>query len=251
LVNAFTYVTNGVKEHIITPVENVMKDVFGRGNHNVNAELLVSQEDINIAKNTITEFLENLLASGDITAEKKKEILGTIELGNSTALLELMNQLWNSGFLNKSKFFTSAFLWSQFKILTIGKQLQEKFANIEKQYIGIGKIAVLTPAVLSSWFAHGRYQAFTTKDYSSIRRALIDINSLFVDTAKPLDDESYGKMLYVIYNLKKRAEKDVPLVDRADFIQDLERIESKEFDVAAKRRIIEDMFRKYSFLKLA
>ena len=44
--------------------------------------------------------------------------------------------------------------------------------------------------------------------------------------------------------------KGVPVNDRTDFINDLNRIELKEFNVAAKRAIVEDMFRKYSFLKL-
>ena len=59
-------------------------------------------------------------------------------------------------------------------------------------------------------------------------------------------------MVYLLYNLKKLAEKDLPQKNniRADFLQDLENIESKEFDVAAKRRIVDDMFRKYSFLEL-
>lgn len=83
-----------------------------------------------------------------------------------------------------------------------------------------------------------------------MRRALLEINSLFVDQTKPLDDERYGKMIYLIYNLKRRARKDLSQKGnlQAEFLEDLERIESKEFDSAAKRRIIDDMFRKYSFL---
>jgi hypothetical protein len=251
LSNAFAYVTNSVKEYVITPVENVMKDVFGRGNHNVSNELLVSQEEITIAQNTIAKFLAELVSSGDITVEQEKMMLSTIESGKSESLYALMNELWDKGLFYKSKFLTSSLLWGEFKFLMTGKRLQEKLANIENQYIGIGKIAVLTPTLLSSWLAYRSYTALTEKDYAPIRRALIDINSLLVDATRSLDDEQYGKMLYLIYDLKKRAAVDVPVTDRVDFINDLHRIESKEFNVAAKRAIVDDMFRKYSFLKLS
>jgi hypothetical protein len=82
--------------------------------------------------------------------------------------------------------------------------------------------------------------------------ALLEISSLFVDQTKPLDDFEYGKMIYLLYNLKEKAKKELPTKDnvRNDFIKDLERVESREFDSAAKRRIIKDMFKKYSFLGL-
>jgi hypothetical protein len=120
----------------------------------------------------------------------------------------------------------------------------------QKQFAGVSKLVLLTPAVLTGLLLYAGYQRLPSKNYSPIRRALIDINSLFVDQSKPLDDERYGKMVYLLYNLKKLAEKDLPQKKnlRAEFLQDLEKIESKEFDVAAKRRIVDDMFRKYSFL---
>lgn len=122
----------------------------------------------------------------------------------------------------------------------------------QKQFAGVSKLVLLTPAVLTGMLAYAGYQNLPTKNYSPIRRALLEINSLFVDQSKPLDDEHYGKMLYLLYKLKRLAEKDLPQRKniRAEFLQDLENVESKEFDVAAKRRIIDDMFRKYSFLGL-
>jgi hypothetical protein len=59
-------------------------------------------------------------------------------------------------------------------------------------------------------------------------------------------------MIYLLYNIKEMAEKDVSARGnvRDDFIHDLERIESREYDSAAKRRIIKDMFKKYNFLGL-
>jgi len=122
----------------------------------------------------------------------------------------------------------------------------------QKQFAGVSKLVLLTPALLTGALAYAGYQNLPTKNYNPIRRALLEINSLFVDQSKPLDDERYGKMLYLLYKLKRLAEKDLPQKKniRAEFLQDLDNIESKEFDVAAKRRIIDDMFRKYSFLGL-
>lgn len=121
----------------------------------------------------------------------------------------------------------------------------------KRDFKGVRDLLLLTPAALISLLTYAGYRKFRAQDYTPIRRALIDINSLFVDQTKPLDDERYGKMIYLVYNLKKQAEKIVPVADRNDFIEDLNKIESKEFDVAAKRRIIDDMFRKYSFLKMS
>jgi hypothetical protein len=138
--------------------------------------------------------------------------------------------------------------------LSATAQMEKALLNFitkqQKQFAGVSKLVLLTPAVLTGVLAYGAYQQLPTKNYSPIRRALLEINSLFVDQSKPIDDERYGKMLYLLYKLKKLAEKDLPSKKniRAEFLQDLENVESKEFDVAAKRRIIDDMFRKYSFL---
>jgi hypothetical protein len=110
----------------------------------------------------------------------------------------------------------------------------------------------LTPAAFVGWLGYNSYKNLTAPVFGPIRRALVDVNSLFVDQSKQLNDEQYGKMTYLLYNLKKRAEKELTQKNniREDFIHDLERIESKEFNVAAKRAIVEDMFKKYSFLGL-
>jgi hypothetical protein len=128
----------------------------------------------------------------------------------------------------------------------------EQKKQYEQQYSAVGKVVLLIPAVLAAGTAYMAYQKLTEKNYGPLRRALVDINSLLVDPSKPLNDERYGKMLYLIYMLKNRAMKELPIKKntRADFIADLERIESPEYNVASKRAIIEDMFKKYSFLGL-
>jgi hypothetical protein len=130
------------------------------------------------------------------------------------------------------------------------------FDRLDKESQGIRNLALLAPAVLGvgvgAFGLSKVYGRLTKYDYGPIRLALVAISSLFVDTTKPLDDLDYGKMIFLIYNLKEKAKRELPVKGnvRNDFIKDLERVESREFDSAAKRRIIKDMFKKYSFLGL-
>jgi hypothetical protein len=235
ITNSLEGLKNSFMGYIVEPVQSLIKDVFVPTG--TQGDLLVSQENIKVAKESIKNFVNGL----SIPMDEKQKIMEDIALGKSGSFQALVDNIakgWN------------------YKRTIEGKNLLYEFILLQgaeraqKQSAGVIKIGFLTPALLSSWPAYKGYQRLTAKDYAPIRRALVDINSLFVDATKPLDDEQYGKMLYLVYNLKKRAEKDVPLNDRADFMQDLERVESKEFGVAAKRAIVEDMFRKYSFLKL-
>ena len=255
IVSSFDAVKKNFNNYIMDPIQNIVKDVFVGGVHKIDGELLVPQEDINVAKESIKKFInslsvkeESFTGRGDISREQKAMMLEDIALGKSDSFQAFMDNL-ASGWSPKKAVEATA-LFYKLLALQAGGRVQTQLSDIQRQYIGVGKIAVLTPAILSGWFAFKGYQAFVAKDYTQIRRALVDINYLFVDTTKPLDDEGYGKMIYLLYNLKKQAEKDVPLASRGDFIEDLNKIESKEFGVAAKRAIVEDMFRKYSFLKL-
>lgn len=246
---SFQSIKNNVTAYIVDPVQNVVKDVFRGGFTGVEGELLIPQENINAAQESIKKFVSDL----DIPDNIKKTVVKDIDLGQSSSFQLLLDDLipknrwspttWMNYVHGKS-------LLGQLLGGQAGGRVQKQLADIQKQYVGVGKIAVLTPALLSSWLAYRKYQSMLVKDYTPIRRALIDINSLFVDATRPLDDEQYGKMLYLVYDLKKRVVKGVPVNDRTDFINDLNRIELKEFNVAAKRAIVEDMFRKYSFLKL-
>lgn len=232
--NSLDALKNSFMNYIVDPVESIIKDVFV---HTGTEGLLVSRENIDVIKKSIENFVNN----SSISADEKQKIVEDIMLGNSGSFQAFVDSLASSWNIKK----TAEGKTLLYEFLTL-----QAAGRTQKQISGVAKIAVLTPALLSNWFAYRGYQALTLKDYTSIGRALVDINSLFVDATRPLDDEQYGKMLYLVYDLKKRAAKDVPLSDRVEFINDLNRVESKEFNVAAKRAIVEDMFRKYSFLKL-
>jgi hypothetical protein len=197
-----------------------------------------------IARSAMFDFLDRMEKASIIDDQEKIKIIADVAKGSNDEFRKFMNEKIMNSMWRTSWYATEG--WSIFAQLS-GE-------NIGKEISGVRNIALLAPAALMGLAGYygvsNIYQRFTAKDYAPMRRALIDIDSLFVDATRPLDDEQYGKMLYLIYDLKKRAAQDVPLNDRGDFINDLERVESKEFNVAAKRAIVDDMFRKYVFLKL-
>ena len=112
-------------------------------------------------------------------------------------------------------------------------------------------VAVLTPTIIVGWAGYNglskTYQWATARDYSPIRIALADVNSLLIESPMPLDDYDYGKLVYLVHKLRNKASS---LKDAlcSEFLADITKLESKRFDVAAKRGIVENMFNKYAFL---
>ena len=95
------------------------------------------------------------------------------------------------------------------------------------------------------------YNWMVARDYSSIRLALLDINSLFIESKTPLNDHDYGKLIYLLQGLKKQALRYLTRGDMLnDFLADIAKLESDKFDVETKRSIINNMFMKYPFLTL-
>lgn len=236
-----------IQKNVVSPVQALVTDVFLPGGQGSQANLLVSQSNLDAVYNSVENFLNNLPrgkwgSAYRITQERKNKILQEIKAGESGLFQELGAELSSSSWTFKQGLEAEALSW---KLLGLhaGNRVQRTIA-------GIGKIAFITPALLFGWATYTGYQKLTEKNYAPLRRALIDINSLFVDPSQPLTDEQQGKMIYLVHALKKRAEKELPTKKnvRADFIHDLERIESPEFNVAAKRAMVEDMFKKYPFL---
>ena len=91
------------------------------------------------------------------------------------------------------------------------------------------------------------YRWITSRNYSPIRIALADVNSLLIESPMPLDDYDYGKLVYLVHKLRNKAHS---LKDALcnEFLVDITKLESKRFDVAAKRGIVDNMFNKYAFL---
>jgi hypothetical protein len=264
-------------EYVINPVAATFKDVLTPGWRKPREEKTVlsdmdlsRQSKMEAAKeylNTMgkkykleaeAEKASHKLAENDYSLfEKFVESLGEKDLGNLSVFSPNVSSAIAQDWVNTMKDYGrglavggKAEAAKQVYDLVQYAYAQQK--QYEQQYEAIGKLVLLIPAIIATGGTYAAYQKLTAKNYAPLRRALVDINSLFIDPSQPLNDEQYGKMIYLVHMLKKRAEKELPLKKnlRADFIGDLEKIESPELSVASKRAVIEDMFKKYSFLGL-
>jgi len=217
------------QEELVPPVESIVNKVFFRG---------ATSEERKSLQNSLSILLDK------VAPQQKEAIMKAEKAGDLVPLQELFNNMNKAGWrlLSKGGDITQiGLLFAQLKL----------YQAIDASSV-LRNIALLTPAYLIGLGGYYGYQRFSKHDYTPIRLALLAISSLFVDQTKPLTDLEYGKMIYFLYNLKEKARKELPVRGnvRDDFIKDLDRVESREFDSAAKRRIIKDMFKKYSFLSL-
>jgi hypothetical protein len=105
----------------------------------------------------------------------------------------------------------------------------------------------LIPLGITGFGATKLYQWAKTRDYSSIRIALADVNALLIEAANHLDDHDYGKLVYLICKLRHTSSY---LKDSLanEFLCDVAKLESKQYSAEIKRGIVENMFNKYAFL---
>lgn len=126
-----------------------------------------------------------------------------------------------------------------------------QYAALAKKLLFIANVAVLTPTIIVGGGAgYGLFKTYkwvTARDYSPIRIALADINSLLIESAIQLSDHDYGKLVYLICKLRHKA---TYLKDSLahEFLTDVAKLESKQYNPAVKRGIVENMFNKYAFL---
>ncbi|HLC06948.1 MAG TPA: hypothetical protein VJJ26_02050 [Candidatus Babeliales bacterium] len=267
LSSSFNFATTNINEYFISPVKAIGEDIFYPGQiSKVDSTTIVPAAAgthdavLELTKN----FVRDNSATYGIGEDQANEIAMGLDKGDYSGYLKFLEVVKNkeqlyphrvlSYFSGLGEYGKGIVLFAQLFGAQSLDDIQRFVLNFisaqQKQYAAVGKLVLLTPAIFTGWLAYSGYQKLTAPVFGPIRRALVDVNSLFVDQSKQLTDEQYGKMIYLLYNLKKRAEKELTQKNniRADFIHDLERIESKEFNVAAKRAIVEDMFKKYSFL---
>lgn len=247
--------------YITEPVRTAIQDVFTGGQvGNIDADILYNTS-LDLTKN----FVRNTGKKYNLEEKAKNAIIG-LDNKNHKEYLEFLDLIANREGLApseksnwKTKQLYQDVVSGVAKLSDLSDFAQGKIYFFElltlilrRQFAAVGKLVLLTPAMLVGWLGYSGYQKLTAPAFGPIRRSLVDVNSLFVDQSKELNDEQYGKMIYLLYNLKKRAAKELTQKNniREDFIHDLERIESKEFNVASKRAIVEDMFKKYTFLGL-
>ncbi len=214
------------QEELVPPAKNIMNKLFFRGT-------------TDLERASLQKSLSNLLDK--IAPEQKKMIMNAEKEGDLVPLQDFFNNMKKAGWRLAAKDDVA-----QIAVLLVELKLNQ----VTEASSVLRNLLLLMPVYLMGVSGYYGYQKFKKYDYTPIRLALLAINELFVNKAKSLDDLEYGKMIYLLYNIKEMAEKYLSVRDnvRDDFIHDLERIESREYDSAAKRRIIKDMFKKYNFL---
>lgn len=126
------------------------------------------------------------------------------------------------------------------------EQLQQAEKQLKDQELTL-MFTALIPLISTCAVTTKLYSWLSKKNYSPIRIALADINALLIESSAHLDDHDYGKLVYLISKLRHKSYslKD-PLA--YEFLVDVEKLESKQYDPAIKRGIVENMFNKYAFL---
>jgi hypothetical protein len=127
------------------------------------------------------------------------------------------------------------------------KEARQQLTAILKDHELTLMFTTLIPLIGTSFLATKLYQWTTTRDYSSIRIALADVNALLIEAADHLDDHDYGRLVYLISKLRHTA---TYLKDSLanEFLHDVSKLESKQYSAQTKHGIVENMFNKYAFL---
>lgn len=224
-------------------------------------------------------LLKNRMKEGKLTQSQCDEIIEAEKNGDVTKFQELFHKMdkdllkfyWADDIVNaivvlaelKIYHYGSSMIQVVFELIVdygmpVVKEVLMVLAKGNKEWESAYKkvnlilnVAVLTPTIIVSLVGfnglYKTYQWATKRDYSPVRIALADINSLLIEADDRLDDHDYGKLVYLVSKLKHRAAylKD-QLADQ--FLIDISKLESKKYAVQVKRGIAENMFNKYAFL---
>jgi hypothetical protein len=105
----------------------------------------------------------------------------------------------------------------------------------------------LIPFGFVGFITHKSYQWAKKHNYSPIRMALADVNSVLIEAAQDFTNYEYGKLMYLIYKLRDKATQLKDSV-ASEFFVDVAKLESKQYSAQTKKAIVENMFNKYAFL---
>jgi len=118
------------------------------------------------------------------------------------------------------------------------------------------KFTALIPVFAAAWGLQktgGRLYAWLTKrDYAAIRQALAHVYTILIESdPHNVDDTDYGKLIYLLHNLKQTAKRHITRKNNMhrEFEADILKLESADdFTPAEKRLIIDNMRAHYPFL---
>lgn len=236
-------------------------------------------KDIKNTRTMMQELLKGKVDEGKLTQDQYNEIIEAEKIGDVSKFQKLLQEmdkdLWS--LFRRDEFLDAVVILAELKIYHYGSSMiqvvfelivdygmpvvrevlmvlakgNKEWESAYKKVNLILNVAVLTPTIIVSLVGfnglHKFYKWSTKRDYSPIRIALADTNSLLIEAYDNLDDHDYGKLVYLVSKLKHRA---VYLKDSLadEFLMDVSKLESKQYPVQVKRGIAENMFNKYAFL---
>jgi hypothetical protein len=237
------------------------------------------QRDRENAQNLMVTLLNKKVTEGKISQERCDKIIAAEKIGDVTEFQKLFYDMdktltdfyWNDDILDaitvlaelKIYHYGSSLIQVVFELivdygipavkeaLIVLSKGNRKWAATAKKLNLILNVAILTPTIIVGGAGcRGLYKTYTwvtAHDYSPIRIALADVNALLIESAAKFDDYAYGKLLYLIFKLRHRASA---LKDTLahEFLNDVAKLELKQYDSETKHSIIENMFNKYAFL---
>lgn len=132
------------------------------------------------------------------------------------------------------------------------KGCSQDYYDVKKQTRLIAQLLLLMPVGLATWSFAKVYNWMSTHDYRSLRVSLAEVQSFFIETVSPLSPNDYGKLIFLLHKLKRQAIMHISTRDKLqhDFLVDITKLESTEFDNKTKRLIVENMRSRYPFLSV-
>lgn len=239
---------------VIAAIENLGPDSMCEASTKQLYDLLSSN---GYSDSDIEQVVKNLLSKSDkvlYISPKNAETLSKL----SSKLKPLFSlQLW----MLQNKLPYAPLLDSIFPMVGNISSMASSFARLFSIYAPYGtkarkqlaltsKLIAFIPATGVGYGTYKLYKHCTEVNYSPIRLGLVDINAIFIESNGTLNEMQYGNLLYLLYTLKIKAIQLLPKKNnvRAEFLADIAKLESQHFSVKAKRRMVDNMFNKYTFL---
>ena len=125
-------------------------------------------------------------------------------------------------------------------------------SEIKKTQMTLRFIALI-PAMVTGWgmykLTNKFYVLLTRHNYSVMRNIVVQINEMLIEFHDDMNNECYGKLIYLLYKLKRAALVQIPQKSiKRKFLRDIEIFSWYGYTAGEKRLLIDNMRWKYDFL---
>lgn len=228
--------------------EQLIHTSLGRKQDNINElkNLLVENQKTWFRSNWSTQDIEKIISdveNNDLNSLQSLTYNTTISSPNLKIQLERLLKTFEYGDTVKGTVSTLSTIGAVMPIIV------ESTATILEGNSLNAELLTFIPAASLVGLTYKGYNWATTRDYSLLRLALIEVSELLAESDAPLNDHDYGKLIYLTQRLKTQAKKHISQKNiYQDFITDVTKLESNVFTAKQKKAIIKNMLLKYDFL---